>query len=372
MAIIGRPRAQERCAPPIGRGRWYDQAMAADVLKGGISTEKYSRQMLFAPLGEEGQRRLLSSRAVIIGCGALGSFHAAALARAGVGELVLVDRDFVEESNLQRQWLYDESDAHEVQPKAIAAERKLRAVNSEISVTGIVTDVDAANVERLIQDADVILDGSDNFAVRYLLNEAAVKLSIPWIYGAAVGSYGVTATILPGRTPCLACLLPDAPGGAQPTCDTEGILNVAASAVASFQVADALKILSGHSEAVEPRLLTLDVWQGSPRSVATGDPDPACRVCGRREFHLLDAAGARPSTVLCGRNAIQVRGDSPIDIEMLAARLRALGEVRTNEYALRFVTPPYEMTVFVDGRAIIKGAGDPAKARSLYSRFLGR
>ena len=188
--------------------------MAAKARNGGISNEKYSRQMLFAPLGEEGQRRLMSSRAVVIGCGALGSFHASALARAGVGELVLIDRDYVEESNLQRQWLYDEADARDVLPKAIAAERKLRAVNSEIAVTGIVADVDATNVERLIQGADVILDGSDNFAVRYLVNEAAVKNSSPWIYGAAVGSYGVTATILPGRTPCLACLLPDTPGGA--------------------------------------------------------------------------------------------------------------------------------------------------------------
>ena len=346
--------------------------MAAKARNGGISIEKYSRQMLFAPLGEEGQRRLMSSRAVIIGCGALGSFHASALARAGVGELVLIDRDYVEESNLQRQWLYDEADARDVLPKAIAAERKLRAVNSEIAVTGIVADVDATNVERLIQGADVILDGSDNFAVRYLVNEAAVKNSIPWIYGAAVGSYGVTATILPGRTPCLACLLPDAPGGAQPTCDTAGILNVAAAAVASFQVANALKILSGLIEAIEPRLLSLDVWQGAPRSVAVGDPDPGCRVCAHREFQLLDAAGTRPSTVLCGRDAIQVRGDSPFDIGILATRLGALGEVRANEYALRFVTPPYEMTVFVDGRAIIKGTDDPAKARSLYSRFLGR
>lgn len=346
--------------------------MAADAPMDGISTGKYSRQTLFAPLGEEGQRRLLSSRAVIVGCGALGSFHAGALARAGVGELVLIDRDYVEESNLQRQWLYDEPDAREGLPKAIAAERKLRAANSEISVTGIVSDVDAANVERLIEGADVILDGSDNFAVRYLVNEAAVKHSIPWIYGAAVGSYGVTATIVPGRTPCLACLLPDAPGGALPTCDTAGILNVAASAVASFQAADALKILSGRLDAVEPRLLTLDVWQGLPRSVATGHPDPECRVCARREFQLLDAAGARPSTVLCGRNAIQVRGDSPIDIERLGAQLSAFGEVRANEYALRFVAPPYEMTIFVDGRAIIKGVDDPAIARSLYSRYLGR
>jgi adenylyltransferase/sulfurtransferase len=346
--------------------------MTADAQMDGISTERYSRQTLFAPLGEEGQRRLLSSRAVIVGCGALGSFHASALARAGVGELILIDRDYVEESNLQRQWLYDESDAAQGLPKAIAAERKLRAANSHVSVTGIVTDVDAANVERLVQGADVILDGSDNFAVRYLVNEAAVKRAIPWIYGAAVGSYGVTATILPGRSACLSCLLPEPPGGVQPTCDTAGILNVAASAVASFQVADALKILSGRIDAVEPRLLTLDVWRGSPRSVATAGPDPECRVCAHRRFLLLEAAGARPSTVLCGRDAIQVRGDSPIDIEVLATRLSPLGEIRTNEYALRFITPPYEMTIFADGRAIIKGADDPAKARSLYSRFLGR
>lgn len=334
--------------------------------------EKYSRQTLFTPLGEEGQRQLMSSRAVIVGCGALGSFHAAALARAGVGELTLIDRDYVEESNLQRQWLYDEADAREGMPKAVAAKRKLSETNSDISITAVIADVDATNVEQLLDGADVILDGSDNFAVRYLVNEAAVKSETPWVYGAAVGSYGITATILPGRTACLACLLPEAPGGVQPTCDTAGILNVAASAIASFQVADALKILSGRIDAVEPRLLTLDVWQGRPQMVTTGKPDPACRVCGQHQFDLLTAVSTRPSAVLCGRNAVQVAGDSSVDLLQLAEQLSDLGEVRTNEYALRFIAPPYEMTIFVDGRAIIKGTDDPAKARSLYSRFLGR
>lgn len=334
--------------------------------------EKYSRQILFPALGEEGQRRLFASRAVIVGCGALGSFHAAALARAGAGELVLIDRDYVEPSNLQRQWLYDEADALEGLPKAVAAERKLRTINGDASIRPVIADVDAANVENLLAGADVILDGSDNFAVRYLINETAVKTGTPWIYGAAVGSYGVTATIIPGKTRCLKCLLPDSPGGAQPTCDTAGILNAAASAVASFQVGDAVKILSGNTAAVEPRLLTLDVWQGAPRSVATGEPDPECPVCGRRQFDLLAAPALRPSAILCGRDAVQVRGDSAVDLEELSTRLADIGDVRCNEYALRLVAPPYEMTLFADGRAIIKGVDDPARARSIYSRFVGR
>lgn len=352
--------------------RWYDQNMAAKRTNGEARLDKYSRQTLFAPVGEEGQRRLLASRAVIVGCGALGSFHAAALTRAGVGELVLIDRDYVEESNLQRQWLFDEADAREGMPKAVAAERKLAGTNSDVSIRAVIADIDATNVESLLEGADVILDGSDNFAVRYLVNEAAVKSGTPWIYGAAVGSYGVTATILPGKTACLACLLPEPPGGVQPTCDTAGILNVAASAVASFQVADALKILSGREDAVEPRMLTLDVWQGSPRVVRTGEPNPDCRVCGQRQFDLLNSSAGRASAVLCGRNAVQVTGDAAVDLVDLAARLVALGEVRSNEYALRFIAPPHEMTIFADGRAIIKGTDDTGIARSLYSRFLGR
>lgn len=334
--------------------------------------EKYSRQALFTPLGEDGQRRLMSSRAVVVGCGALGSFHAAALARAGVGELVLIDRDYVEESNLQRQWLYTEADARECLPKAVAAERSLRQANSDINITAVVADIDATNVERLLEGADVILDGSDNFAVRYLVNEVAVKTGTPWIYGAAVGSYGVTATILPGQTPCLSCLLPEPPGGVQPTCDTAGIINVAASAIASFQVADALKILSGNIDAVEPRMMTLDVWRGRPQVVKTTGPAANCRVCVRREFDLLSAVTTRAGAVLCGRNAVQVSGDSAVDLVDLAAQLEPLGDVRRNEYALRFISAPYEMTVFADGRAIIKGTDDLAQARGIYSRFVGR
>ena len=334
--------------------------------------ERYSRQILFSPLGEQGQGRLLGSRVAVVGCGALGSFHVAALARAGAGEIVIVDRDYVEPSNLQRQWLFDEQDAAEALPKAIAAARKVEAINSGVRVEPHIADLHADNAAELLDEVDVVLDGTDNFETRYLINELAVRDGFPWIYGAAVGSYGATMPVLPGRTACLACLFSEAPGAGAPTCDTAGILNVAAAAIAALQTADALKILSGNTAQVQARLLSLDVWQGEPRTIRTADPDPDCAVCGRGEFRVLSEGGRGRSAVLCGRDAVQVWGSgATVDLKRLAATLEPLGAVRCNEYAVRFRKPPHELTVFADGRAIVKGVDGIAAARSLYARYVG-
>lgn len=333
--------------------------------------ERYSRQILFAGIGEAGQEALLGSHAAIVGCGALGSFHAAALARAGVGRLTIVDRDYIEPSNLHRQWLFEESDAAQGLPKAAAAQRRIAGINSSLRVDGVVADLTAANIDDLLHDAGVILDGTDNFDTRYLMNDYAVSRGIPWIYGAAVGSYGIEMPVIPGVTACLRCVYPEQPAGAQPTCETAGVLNTIVSLVASLQVADALKILSGNAALVRPRITTVDVWEGGIRQIAAPDRDPECPTCGRREFPFLGQT-ALPPVSLCGRNAVQIRDrERPIDLLELQARLAPLGEVRANEYALRFFIPPYEMTVFADGRAIVKGTSDTGVARSLYARYVG-
>jgi len=333
--------------------------------------ERYSRQVLFAGIGAEGQERLLASRAAIVGCGALGSFQAGALARAGAGCLVLIDRDYVELSNLQRQWLFDEDDARDGLPKAVAAARALARINSAVEIVPAVADLTPANIAELLEGADVILDGTDNFETRYLVNDWAVSRGVPWIYGAAVGSYGICMPVLPGRTCCLTCLYPEAPVGVQPTCETAGVLNSVTSAVASFQVALATRILAGHGGDVRPRITTIDAWSGDVRQVVQPPADPECPACGRRDFVHLDGARRAPIS-LCGRNAVQIHERArPLDLADLRARLEPLGEVRANEFALRFATPPYEITVFPDGRAIIKGTTDTGLARSLYARYVG-
>ncbi len=331
--------------------------------------ERYSRQLLFPGIGERGQEALAASHAVVVGCGALGSFHAAALARAGVGRITLIDRDYVEPSNLHRQWLFEESDAAEGLPKAVAGERRLRAVNSSVQIRGVVADLTPGNVQELLGDAGVILDGTDNFDARYLINDFAVSRGTPWVYGAAVGAYGLEMPVLPGRTACLRCVYPEPPSGAQPTCDTAGVIGPIVAAIAAFQVADALKILTGAP--VCARITTIDIWQGTVRQVAPPDRDPDCRACGRREFPALDESRRAPVT-LCGRNAVQIHErERPIDLLDLKARLEPLGEVRANEFVLRFRAEPYELTVFPDGRAIVKGTSDPGVARSVYARYLG-
>ena len=332
---------------------------------------RYSRQILFPGIGEKGQEALLASHAVVVGCGALGSFHAAALARAGVGRLTIIDRDYVEPSNLHRQWLFEESDAAESLPKAAAAARRIAAVNSAVEVRGIVADLTARNAEELLGGADVMLDGTDNFEARYLVNDFAVSRGIPWIYGAAVGSYGIAMPVIPGHTACLRCVYPDPPAGVQPTCETAGVLNVIISAVASIQVADALKILCGGVSQVQPRITTIDLWYGGIRQIEAPARDPDCPTCGKREFSYLEER-RRPPVTLCGRNAVQVHErERPLDLAELKKRLAPLGDVRASEFALRFRVEPYEMTIFPDGRAIVKGTSDEGVARSLYARYVG-
>jgi len=332
---------------------------------------RYSRQIIFAGLGEAGQRRLGEARVVIAGCGALGSFQAMALARAGVGYLRLVDRDYVEWSNLTRQWLFEESDAEEGLPKAVAAARHLSRVNSLVNLEPVVADLTPENAAELLGGVGLILDGTDNFETRYLINDFAVREGLPWIYGAAVASYGLTMPVIPGRTACLKCLYPEPPAGAQPTCETAGVLNAVTAAVAALQVGDALKILAGKAADVSPRITTVDVWTGQVRQIAQPPPASDCPACARRRFIHLEET-RRSAVTLCGRNAVQVHERAgPVDLEELKQRLAPLGAVRGNEFALRFFVEPYELTIFPDGRAIIKGTGDAGLARSLYARYVG-
>lgn len=332
--------------------------------------ERYSRQILFPAIGESGQQKLLDARVAVVGCGALGSFHAGALARAGVGQLVLIDRDYVEISNLQRQWLYEEADVEAGTPKAIAATNRIARINSGISVKAVVADLTPSNIEDVFGKVNLIMDGSDNFEVRYLLNDYAVSNNIPWVYGAAVGSYGLTMAVIPGVTCCLKCIYPEPPSGAQATCETAGVLNSITSVIASLQVATALKMLAG-SEPVSARITTIDVWSGVIRQMEQPARDPDCQACSRRDFRHLRGEGRAPIS-LCGRNAVQIHERAkPLDLAELKARLEPLGMVRANEFALRFFLAPYEMTIFPDGRAIIKGTQDVPTARTLYARYIG-
>jgi len=335
--------------------------------------EKYSRQVLFAGIGPEGQRRLLASRATVVGCGAIGAATANLLVRGGVGSIKIIDRDFVEPSNLQRQTLFDESDARDALPKAVAAERKLLAINSSIAVRGVVADLSPQNAEELLSDCDLILDGTDNFETRFLINDFAVQSRLPWIYAAAVASYGLTMTIRPGITPCLACLLEsgDRAHSLEETCDTVGVLGPVVNLIASWQAAEALKILAGRPEALHGRLLSCDVWTGRTQSVGLAR-NPACRACMKQDFPYLRGE-AQPHITLCGRDSVQIHERKrALDLAALAVRLRpAAQDVRQNDYLVRFRIAPYEMTVFADGRAILKGTKDPAVARSLYARYLG-
>ena len=335
--------------------------------------EKYSRQMLFAGIGPEGQERLLASRAAIIGCGAIGAAAANLLVRAGVGHLRIIDRDFVEPSNLQRQALFDESDASKSLPKAVAAEQKLRSINSGVSVEGIVADLSPRNVHELLADFDLLLDGTDNFETRFLVNDFAVKSLRPWIYAAAVASYGLTMTVRPGQTPCLACFFEtsDSSLGLEETCDTIGVLGPIVNLIASLEVAEALKLLSGHPEALHGRLLSCDIWSGHMQSVSVAR-NPKCRACAKRDFTYLNG-DAQPHITLCGRDSVQIHETNrAMDLHALRLRLTSVvDDVRQNDFLLRFRVNPYEMTVFADGRAILKGTKDPAVARSLYARYIG-
>jgi len=333
--------------------------------------ERYSRQVLFHGIGAEGQRRLAAARVAIMGCGAIGSAVASLLARAGVGILRIIDRDYVEPSNLQRQTLFDENDAAESVPKAVAAARKIAAFNSEIVVEPEVADLTPANIATLLAGADLVLDGTDNFETRYLVNDYAVQNGMPWVYAAAVASYAATMSILPGETACLACIFPAPPRGVVETCDTSGILNSAVNLVASLSATEALKLLVGAREQLRRTLLSIDVWTNERSEISTARPRPDCQTCGEREFIHLEGKG-RPHITLCGRNSVQIHErERPIDFAAMSERLKPHGTVRHNELVLKFWRDDYEMTLFPDGRAIIKGTSDTAVARSLYARFVG-
>lgn len=334
-------------------------------------TDRYSRQMLFRPIGAEGQQKLAAARVALVGCGATGSAVAALLARAGVGTLRIIDRDYVEPSNLQRQVLFDEQDAAESLPKAIAAARKIAAFNSQVVAEPHVADLTPATVVQLLGAADLVLDATDNFETRYLINDYCVQQRLPWVYAAAVGSYAVTMNVIPGETACLACVFPASPRGMVETCDTAGILNSAVNLVASIEATEALKFLVGARDQLRRTMLSFDVWTNERSEIATAKPRPGCRACGEHDFAHL-AGEARPQITLCGRNSVQIHERlRPVDFGELKTRLEPHGEVRHNDFVLKFFRAPYELTLFPDGRAIIKGTTDTAVARSLYARFIG-
>jgi molybdopterin/thiamine biosynthesis adenylyltransferase len=333
--------------------------------------ERYSRQVLFPGIGAEGQRKLSASRIAIIGCGATGSALASLLARAGVGTIRIIDRDYVEPSNLQRQSLFDEVDAAESFPKAIAAAKKIAAFNSEIVIEARVADLIPENIEDLLGEMRLILDGTDNFETRYLINDFAVKNSLPWIYTAAVGSYGVTLNVLPGKTACLSCIFTEPPQGTFESCETAGILNSAVNLAASIAATEALKVLVGADEWLRRTLLSFDVWRNERAEVAADKPRLHCQTCGEHQFPYLAGKG-HPHITLCGRNSVQIHErNRPVDFKEVGERLEPHGQVRYNDFVLKFLHEPYEMTLFPDGRAIIKGTTDQAVARSLYARFIG-
>lgn len=343
------------------------------VLQGNkaFMIDRYSRQILFPEIGEEGQKRLGSSNVVIIGCGALGTITATSLVRAGVGKIKIIDRDFIEYHNLQRQVIFDEEDIKAQLPKAIAAERHLKKVNSSIEIEGIVADVNYTNIERLVDGADLILDGLDNLETRYLINDVSLKRKVPWIYGGAVAALGMTMNIIPGEPPCFRCFQSSPTGqGLALTCDTAGVISPAPFIIGSLQIAEAMKILVGAKD-ISHDLIFVDVWRGefnrykiSPRADC-----PACR--GKYEF--LEARYGTRTTSLCGQNAVQVLNPEAtgFSLDRLAEHLRPLGEVSYNEFMLRFRVNKDEMVIFPDGRAIVKNTGDETLARALYAKYIG-
>jgi molybdopterin-synthase adenylyltransferase len=334
---------------------------------------RYSRQELFAGIGRDGQARLGASRVLVVGCGALGSMLAETMVRAGVGVVTVVDRDFVEASNLQRQSLFEEEDARRGLPKAVAAEARLRRLNSEVRVRGRVADVSPENAGELVGEADLVLDGTDNFETRYLLNDVCVRARIPWVYGACVGSYGLALLVRPGRSPCLRCVLGDRPAtGQAPTCDTAGVVAPIVQVIAGIQAAEAMKVLSRRTESLLPGLMTVDLWAGTFDAMDLRGVAPSCPACTAGRFEYAEAP-ADAAGVLCGRDAVQLRAaaGTRVDLATLASRLRAAGTVVSNEYLVRFQVPGVDLVVFGDGRAIVKGVSDVAQARSVYAKYVG-
>lgn len=337
--------------------------------------ERYSRQILFHGIGEEGQAKLLKAKVLLVGCGALGASHAEMLARAGVGKIRIADRDFVEFTNLQRQTLFDESDAEERLPKAVAARKRIAEINRDIEIEPFVADVNRSNIENLVKDCDLVLDGTDNFQTRYLINDACVKHDKIWIYGAAVSGYGATMTVQPGKTPCLRCIFEEMPPAASaPTCDTTGVIMPIISTVTAVQVTEALKILTGNFDKLHGALMQFDLWQNDWRKIKLAAPNPDCETCAKMNFAVLDGDDREIFTTLCGRDAVQILPPNAVSIDLssLAERLKNVaGEIKQNEYLIRITVEGCELTVFRDARAIIRGTDDRTKARSIYARYVG-
>ena len=343
---------------------------------GDVNLDRYARQMRFPPIGEQGQRNLSRSTALICGCGALGSVIANTFARSGVGRLRIVDRDFLELNNLQRQVLYDEADVAEGVPKAIAAERRLRQINSEIEIEAIVADISHKNILSLVEGVDVILDGADNFETRFLLNDVALREGIPWVYGGCIGAEGQQMTILPGETACLRCLHPEAPPpGTTPTCDSAGILGTIINVIASMEANEAIKILSGNKESVNRYLNIVELWENRSRQVKLDKLREAveCPACNGESFPWLDGDRGSHTAVLCGRNAVQLSFPlhAKLDFEKLAEQLSEIGKVSRNKYLLRLQVDDFLITVFPDGRAIVAGTEDISEAKTLYAKYIG-
>jgi len=336
--------------------------------------ERYSRQILLAEIGKEGQEKLLSSAVAIIGCGALGTVIANSMVRAGVGRVKIVDRDYIESNNLQRQVLFDEEDIARGLPKAIAAAEKLRRVNYRVRIEPLVADVNPGNAEEIIGDVDLVLDGTDNFETRFLVNDACVKHGIPWVYGAVIATYGMTMVIVPHRTPCFRCFLAEMPvPGSTPTCDTVGVLGPAVNIVASLEVTEGLKLLMGKEEELHGRLIYVDAWTGTLERLELEKRGGLCPTCDLGQFEFLEARKGSYLTSLCGREAVQinVRGEAKVSFPDLAERLSPVGQVTFNDYMLRFQVDSYELTVFPEGRTIIKGTTDEALAKTLYAKYIG-
>ncbi len=336
-------------------------------------TDRYSRQILFSAIGEAGQKRIKAAKVVLVGCGALGTVSSEMLTRAGIGKLTLIDRDFVEESNLQRQSLFTEKDAQQGLPKAAVAERELRAINSDVEVEGVIEDVTWQNIDRLCRDSDLIVDGTDNFETRFLMNDFAVKEEVPWIYGACVGSYGVAFAFQANRSPCLQCLFEQPTDvGTTETCDTAGILAPIVHVIAAFQVAQSMKILVGESPPQE--ILQIDVWTGTWQTISAEKArNQQCRCCGKHQFHFLEGQENKKLTRLCGRNAVQISPPRPTrsDFQKISKRLDKSAQIDLNEYLLRIRVDGYEIALFADGRSIIRGTDDFTEARAIYAKYIG-
>ena len=338
-----------------------------------MELERYIRQTIFSPLGEEGQRRLLASSVVIIGCGGLGCNIASLLTRSGVGHIRVVDRDYVELDNLHRQMLFDEEDVERGLPKAIAAAEKLRKINSQVEIESLVADVHHRNIEEIIVDRDLVLDGTDNFETRYLINDACVKHDTPWIYGGAVASYGMTMNIIPHQTACLRCLFMEMPPpGTTATCDTVGILGSVPAVIASIEATEAIKLLSGKGSP-NPGVIHIDLWENTFEVFQVARQEKTCPTCGQGKFEFLEAKEGAMVTSLCGRNAVQITpmSEASISLPALAKRLQAVGEVTFNEFMLRFQVNEFLVTIFPDARAIIRGTSDETVARNLYAKYIG-